>query len=93
MSVAYAVPMYVGLSVALCLSYGCVECTKHKGKLDKTSKIILGGWCIVSMIIASIVAGASSSIMTGMTNTTLVVVALLLVCVSLIISSSMIYLS
>ena len=30
----YAVPVYVGLSCLLSLSYSCIECVKEKGKLD-----------------------------------------------------------
>jgi len=91
MSVAYAAPMYVGISVILCLSYSCIECTKDKGKLDTSSKSILFTWCIISTIIASVVAGVSGEMMTGMTNITHLLIAVLLACVTLSVSSSMIY--
>ena len=91
MSVAYAAPMYVGISVMLCLSYGCIEFTKEKGKLDTSNKLILFGWCIVSIIIASIIAGASSEIMVGMPNIAHLLIAALLAIVTLFIYSIMIY--
>ena len=91
MSIAYAAPMYVGLSIILCLSYSCIECTKDKGKLDSTTKSILLAWCIVVLIVASIVAGASGEMMTGMTNITHLLIAVVLACVTLSVSSSIIY--
>lgn len=91
MSIAYAAPMYVGLSTILCLSYSCIECTKDKGKLDSTSKSILSIWCIVVLIVASVVAGASGQMMSGMTNMTHLLIAVVLACVTLSVSCSMIY--
>lgn len=91
MSVAYAAPMYVGISILLCLSYSCIEFTKDKGKLDTSSKAILLAWCIISTIIASVIAGASGEMMSGMVNTTHLLIAIILACVTLSISSSMIY--
>jgi len=91
MSVAYAAPMYVGISTLLCCCYSCIESTKHKGKLNNSDKSILLTWCIVSVIVASIVMGASGEMLAGMTNITHLLIAALLVCVTLSISSSMIY--
>lgn len=91
MSVAYAAPMYVGLSTILCLSYSCIECTKDKGKLDSTTKSLLLAWCIVVLIVASVVAGVSGEMMTGMTNMTHLLIAAVLACVTLSVSSSIIY--
>jgi hypothetical protein len=91
MSVAYAAPMYVGISFILCLSYTFVECTKDKGDLNTINKLLLCAWCIVSIIIASVVAGATGEMMAGMTNMTHLLIAALLACVTLSISSSMIY--
>jgi hypothetical protein len=91
MSVAYAAPMYVGLSTILCLSYSCIECTKDKGKIDTTTKSMLFAWCLVSLIVASVVAGASGEMMAGMTNMTHLLIAALLACVTLSVSCSMIY--
>lgn len=91
MSVAYAAPMYVGLSTILCLSYSCIECTKDKGKLDSTTKSMLLAWCIVVLIVASVVAGVSGEIMTGLTNMTHLLIAAFLACVTLSMSSSIIY--
>lgn len=91
MSVAYAAPMYVALSTILCLSYSCIECTKDKGKLDTTTKSLLLAWCIVVLIVASVVAGVSGEMMTGMTNMTHLLIAAVLACVTLSLSSSIIY--
>lgn len=91
MSVAYVAPMYVGISCMMCLSYSCIEYTKNKGKLDTSSKSILFGWCILSTIIAFIVAGATGEMMSGMSNVTHILIAAILACVTLSISSSMIY--
>lgn len=91
MSIAYAAPMYIGISTMLCLSYSCIECTKRKGKLNNSDKLMLSVWCIVSIIIASVVMGASGEMMTGMTNVTHLLIAALLACITLSISSSMIY--
>ena len=87
----YAAPVYVGLSCLLSLSYGCMECARQKGKIDNTTKSLLCGWVIVSAIVASVVAGVSGEIMIGITNITHILLALILVCVTLSISSSIIY--
>lgn len=91
MSVAYAAPMYIGISTMLCLSYSCIEFIKNKGKLKDSDKSILSAWCIVSIIVASVVMGASAGLMTGMPNITYLIIAILLACITLSISSSMIY--
>jgi hypothetical protein len=91
MSVAYAAPMYVGISTLLCCCYSCIESTKQKGKLNDSDKSILSVWCVVSIIVASVVMGASGEMMAGMTNITHLLIAFLLACVTLSISSSMIY--
>lgn len=91
MSVVYTAPAYVGISCLLCLSYSCIECTKEKGNLSTSNKLLLFGWCILSTIIASVIAGASGEMMAGMTNMTHLLIAALLACVTLSISSSMIY--
>lgn len=91
MSVAYAAPMYVGISTILCLSYSCIECTKDKGKLDSSVKSILSTWSIVVLIVASVIAGAAGEMMVGMTNASHLLIAGILACVSLSISCSMIY--
>lgn len=93
MSVVYATPIYVGLSTILCLSYCCIECTKDKGKLDNTTKTMLSIWCSVVLIVASIVAGVSGQIMAGIPNITYILIAAILACVTLSISSSIIYFS
>lgn len=91
MSVVYAAPMYVGISTMLCCCYSCIESTKQKGKLKDTDKSILLVWCIVSVIVASVVMGASGEMMAGMTNITHLLIAALLACVTLSVSSLMIY--
>lgn len=91
MSAAYAVPAYLGLSTLLCLSYLCVEFTKNKGKFDTTAKILLGVWCFVILFVASVVGGVSGEIMIGVTNITHLLIALILVCLTLIISSGIIW--
>ena len=91
MSVAYAAPMYVGLTTILCLSYSCVECTKHKGKLDSSVKSILSTWCVIVLIVASVVGAVSGEIMVGMMDTTHLLIAAILACITISISSSMIY--
>jgi hypothetical protein len=87
----YAAPVYVGLSCLLSLSYSCMECARNKGKIDNTTKSLLCGWVIVSGIVASVVAGVAGEMMVGLTNVTHILVALILVCVTLSISSSIIY--
>lgn len=91
MSVAYAAPMYVGISTMLCCCYSCIEFTKNKGKFKDSDKSILSAWCVVSIIVACIVMGASGEIMVGMTNITHLLIAVLLACITLSISSGMIY--
>lgn len=75
----------------LCCCYSCIESTKQKGKLKDTDKSILLVWCIVSVIVASVVMGASGEMMAGMTNITHLLIAALLACVTLSVSSLMIY--
>jgi len=89
MSVVYAAPMYVGISCILCLSYSCIESVKNK--LDTSVKLLLSGWCILSTIVACVIAGASGEMMAGMTNVTHLLIAVILACVTLSISSSMVY--
>lgn len=91
MSVAYAAPMYIGISTLLCCSYCFIELTKHKGKLKDSDKSILSAWCVVSIIVACVVMGVSGEIMSRMTNVTHLLIAILLVCMTLSISSYMIY--
>lgn len=91
MFISYAAPMYVVLSTLLCLSYSCIECTKDKGKIDTSTKSMLSTWCVISLIVASVIAGVSGEMMIGMTNVMHVLIALLLVCATLIVSSLMIY--
>ncbi len=87
----YAVPVYVGLSCILSLSYSCMECVKQKGKLDTADNSILCTWVIISGIVASVIAGVVGEMMVGMTNYMHLLIALILACVTLSISSSMIY--
>lgn len=91
MSVAYAVPAYVLLSTMLCLSYSCIECTKHKGKFDTSSQSMLSTWCIVSLIVASIIGAVSGEMLSGNSNTTHILLVSILAFVTLIISCSMVY--
>ncbi len=91
MSVVYAAPMYVGISCLMCLCYSCIECTKDKGRITTVNSSLLLGWCIVSTIVASVIAGASGEMMTGMTNASHLLIAALLACVTLSVSSAMIY--
>jgi hypothetical protein len=91
MSVAYAAPMYVGLSTILCLSYSCIEFTKDKGKIDNSAKSILLTWCVVVLFVASIIGAVSGQMMAGMTNATHLLIAVILACVTLSVSSSIIY--
>lgn len=91
MSVLYATPAYVGISMIMCLSYSCIECTKDKGSLTNTNKSLLIGWVITSLIIASTIAGVTGEMMIGMTNITHLIIVGILVCATLSISSLMIY--
>jgi hypothetical protein len=91
MSFALAAPMYVGLSIILCSSYSCIECTKNKGKFDSSSKSMLLTWLIIVLIVGSVVAGVSAEAMGGMINITHLLIAAILACVTLSISSSMVY--
>lgn len=87
----YAVPIYVGLSCILSLSYSCIECVKEKGKFDSATNSILCTWVIVSAIVSSIIAGVVGEMMVGMTNFMHLLIALILACVTLSISSSLIH--
>jgi hypothetical protein len=87
----YAVPVYVGLSCILSLSYSCMECVKEKGNLDTATNSILCAWVIISAIVASVIAGVVGEMMIGLTNTMHILIALILACVTLSISSCMIY--
>ncbi len=87
----YAAPVYVGLSCLLSLSYSCMECVKDKGDFDTATKSIMCVWVIVSGIVASVIAGVSGEMMTGMTNYTHLLIALVLACVTLSISSAVVY--
>lgn len=91
MSVAYATPIYVVTSTVLCLIYSCITCVKDKGKLQTSDKAILFGWCLISTIIASFVACISGEIMTRTIAVSHLLIVLLIVCVSLSVSSSLIY--
>lgn len=91
MSVAYAAPAYVGIATLLCLSYSCMECTRDGGSLDTTARSMLSGWCIVVLIVASIIGAVSGEMMAGMTDTTHLLIAAILACVTLSISSSIVY--
>jgi hypothetical protein len=87
----YAVPVYVGLSCLLSLSYSCMECVKEKGKLDTATHSILCTWVIVSAIVTSVIAGVVGEMTIGMINYMHLLIALILACVTLSISSSVIY--
>ena len=87
----YAVPVYVGLSCILSLSYSCMECVKNNGSTDDATKSILSSWCIVCTIVACVIAGVAGEMAIGMSNATHILIALVLACVTLSISSSMIY--
>ena len=87
----YAAPVYVGLSCLLSLFYSCMEFVKDKGDFDTATKSIFCTWVIVSGIVASVVAGVSGEMAIGMINYTHLIIALILACVTLSISSSIIY--
>jgi len=87
----YAAPVYIGLSCVLSLLYSCIECTKDKGKFDTATKSIFCTWVIVSAIVASVVAAVSGEMAIGMINYMHLLIALILACVTLSISSSVIY--
>jgi len=87
----YAIPVYLGTSLLLCCSYCCIENTKEKGNLDTATHSILSSWCIVSIIVTSIIAGVVGEMSMGATNATHVLIALILACVTLSLSSSLIY--
>lgn len=87
----YAVPVYVGLSCVLSLLYSCIECVKEKGSLGNATHSILLSWCIVSTIVASVIAGVTGEMTMGVAPVTHILIALILACVTLSISSSIIY--
>lgn len=91
MSLIYTAPLYMGISCLLSLSYGSIEYVKDKGNLNFSSKSILFCWCILSIIVTSIIAGATGEMMSGKTNITHLLIASILACVTLIISSCMVY--
>lgn len=85
----YAVPVYVGISTLLCSLYCCIE--SMKGKLDNTVKSILCSWCVMSIIITSIIGGIAGEMTMGIAPMSHVLIMMILFCVTLSISSSMIY--
>ena len=88
----YAVPVYVGLSCVLSLSYSCMECAKSKkGNVDTATKSIMLGWIIVSGIVAAVIAGVVGEITLGISSVSHILIALILACVTLIISGSIVY--
>ena len=87
----YAIPAYVGLSCVLSLVYSSMECVKEKGKLDTATHSIMCAWIIVSAIVASIISGVVGEVMTKQINYIHIIIALVLACVTLSISSSIIY--
>lgn len=88
----YAVPAYVGLSCLLSLSYSCMECAhSKKGKIDSATKSIMLGWIIVSGIVASVIAGVVGEITIGTSSVSHILIALVLACVTLTISSAIVY--
>jgi len=87
----YAAPIYVGLSCLLSLCYSCIECAKDNGNFDTATKSIFSAWILTSIIIGSVIAGVSGEMMIGITNYTHLLIALILACVTLSISSFIIY--
>lgn len=91
MSVVYAAPMYVVISTLLCSSYFFIEFSKNRGNYSNTEKFILSAWCVVSLIVASFIMGVSSEMMYGMANVTHLLIVILIACITLSVSSGMIY--
>ena len=89
----YATPIYLAISSLLCLSYSCIECTKDKGDIDNATKAILSGWCVCSVIVASIITAVVGEMMVGMINYTHLILAFILALVTLCLSSSILYYS
>ncbi len=87
----YAVPLYVGLSCLMSFSYSCMETMKSKKGMDSASKSILCLWCIVSAIVASVVTGVVGEMAIGIASMSHMLIAAILMCVTLSISSSIIY--
>jgi len=87
----YAAPVYLATAFTLCLSYCCMECIKEKGELDTATHSILITWCIISTIVSSVILAVTGEMMIGQTQIVHVIIALLLTCVTLIVSSCMIY--
>lgn len=88
----YAAPIYAGLSCLMSLCYSCMECAKSKkGNLDSATYSILFSWVIISGIVALIVGAVSAEVTLGMGSTTHILIALIIACVTLGISSGIIY--
>ena len=87
----YAAPAYAGLTCLLCLSYSCMESVRNNGKTDTATNSILSVWSIVSIIVTSVITGVAGEMMIGMASTTHILIALILACVTLSISSSLIF--
>ena len=83
----YAVPLYIGLSSLLCLSYSCMECVKEKGKLDSATHSILSCWVLISILVGSMISGVATQMMMGMTNYTFLLITLIIACSTLVFSS------
>jgi hypothetical protein len=86
----YATLVYIGLSFLLSMCYSSIEVSKNKGSLDNMTRTIMIGWCIASLIVASVIAGISGEAITGFINPTHLIVGLILACTTLIISSCMV---
>ena len=83
---AYAIPMYLGTSLTLCLSYSCIESTKQKGKLDGSDKSILSIWFLIALVVTSMIAGTTS----GMTSMTFISITMILAITTICISFCMV---
>lgn len=91
MSTLYAAPMYLVISSTLCVIYGMIEFGKDKGNLNTQDKLILSAWCIISLIVSSVIAGISGEMMEKSLNPMYILLTLILVCATLSVSSSLIY--
>ena len=86
----YAVPIYVGISFVLSLSYSFGEFIKHKGKTDTFTSGVLFSWLLTSSIVASIIAGIVAELNTGTVSSSHIAIMLLLLLGTLSISSCMV---
>ncbi len=86
---------YIGVASLLCLIFFCIECAKKKKKEnDSMLSISSSSWVSVSAIVGIIMSLVTTqTFILKMPNPLYIIVTILLCCITLIVSSSLIYYS